>query len=67
MEFDVTVTPDEGPYVGGVFVFAFVVPPTYPHVPPRVTCRTLCYHPNIDLQVGALRNIGNLLSVYIKA
>jgi hypothetical protein len=25
---------------GGVFVFTFVVPPVYPHEPPKVKCKT---------------------------
>ena len=31
---------DEGPYQGGAFLFAFSIPESYPHDPPRVQCFT---------------------------
>lgn len=57
MAFTVTVQPDEGFYQGGKFVFDFKVPEAYPHEPPKVTCTTKVYHPNIDLQGAVCLNI----------
>ncbi|KAL6768652.1 RCE1 [Auxenochlorella protothecoides x Auxenochlorella symbiontica] len=57
MSFDVVLTPDEGMYRGGAFLFTFTVPPTYPHDPPKVKCLTKVYHPNIDLEGNVCLNI----------
>uniref|UniRef100_A0A0D9X7B3 UBC core domain-containing protein n=1 Tax=Leersia perrieri TaxID=77586 RepID=A0A0D9X7B3_9ORYZ len=57
MNFEVTIRPDEGYYVGGRFVFTFQVPPSYPHEPPKVKCKTKVYHPNIDLEGNVCLNI----------
>ncbi|XP_059647710.1 NEDD8-conjugating enzyme Ubc12-like [Cornus florida] len=57
MNFEVTVKPDEGYYTGGTFVFTFQVPPVYPHDPPKVKCKTMTYHPNIDLDGNVCLNI----------
>ncbi|KAL8160384.1 hypothetical protein V2J09_001921 [Rumex salicifolius] len=51
MNFEVTIRPDEGYYLGGTFVFFFTVPSVYPHEPPKV------YHPNIDLEGNVCLNI----------
>ncbi|KAG8087175.1 hypothetical protein GUJ93_ZPchr0010g9210 [Zizania palustris] len=57
MNFEVTIRPDEGYYVGGKFVFTFQVLPAYPHEPPKVKCKTKVYHPNIDLEGNVCLNI----------
>ena len=64
LNFQVMVTPEEGIYKGGKFVFAISVPSMYPHVPPKVKCLQRVsfwctfssyffvfkkiFHPNID-------------------
>jgi len=40
MNFRVTISPDEGFYKGGSFVFSFKVKNLYPHEPPKVHCDT---------------------------
>ncbi|KAK1292250.1 NEDD8-conjugating enzyme Ubc12 [Acorus calamus] len=57
MNFEVTLQPDEGYYLGGSFVFTFQVPPIYPHEAPKVKCKTKVYHPNIDLEGNVCLNI----------
>ncbi|KAL9238189.1 hypothetical protein vseg_012650 [Gypsophila vaccaria] len=57
MNFEVTIRPDEGYYLGGIFVFSFQVPSVYPHEPPKVKCKTKVYHPNIDLEGNVCLNI----------
>uniref|UniRef100_A0A803MQT6 UBC core domain-containing protein n=1 Tax=Chenopodium quinoa TaxID=63459 RepID=A0A803MQT6_CHEQI len=57
MNFEVTIRPDEGYYLGGTFVFTFQVPSVYPHEPPKVKCKTKVYHPNIDLEGNVCLNI----------
>ncbi|CAL5333639.1 unnamed protein product [Camellia sinensis] len=57
MNFEVTIRPDEGYYLGGTFTFSFQVPPVYPHEPPKVKCKTKVYHPNIDLEGNVCLNI----------
>merc|ERR1712113_380032 len=57
MDFEVSIKPEENYYRGGTFVFTFAVPPTYPHDPPKVKCKTICYHPNIDLDGNVCLNI----------
>ncbi|KAG2578394.1 probable NEDD8-conjugating enzyme Ubc12-like [Panicum virgatum] len=57
MNFEATIKPDEGYYVGGKFLFTFQVPPAYPHEPPKVKCKTKVYHPNIDLEGNVCLNI----------
>jgi len=56
-EFDVTLTPSEGFYQGGTFEFHISVPSTYPHEPPKATCKTKIYHPNIDEEGKVCLNI----------
>ena len=57
MNFKITVTPDDGMYKRGVFVFDFKVPKTYPHDPPKVQCETTVFHPNIDMEGHVCLNI----------
>ncbi|PQQ20904.1 NEDD8-conjugating enzyme Ubc12-like [Prunus yedoensis var. nudiflora] len=57
MNFEVTVRPDEGYYLGGTFMFTFQVSPVYPHEAPKVKCKTKVYHPNIDLEGNVCLNI----------
>ncbi|GAB2272856.1 Probable NEDD8-conjugating enzyme Ubc12-like [Dionaea muscipula] len=57
MNFEVTILPDEGYYLGGKFVFSFQVAGVYPHEPPKVKCKTKVYHPNIDLDGNVCLNI----------
>ncbi|GMI83731.1 RUB1 conjugating enzyme 1 [Hibiscus trionum] len=46
MNFEVTIRPDEGFYLGGKFVFTF-----------QVKCKTKMHHPNIDLEGNACLSI----------
>ncbi|XP_055811346.1 NEDD8-conjugating enzyme Ubc12-like [Solanum dulcamara] len=57
MNFEVTIRPDEGYYMGGTFVFSFHISPIYPHEAPKVKCKTKVYHPNIDLEGNVCLNI----------
>ncbi|XP_071823077.1 NEDD8-conjugating enzyme UBE2F-like isoform X1 [Apostichopus japonicus] len=45
--FRLTISPDEGYWKGGKFVFNVIVPDEYNMVPPTVTCSTRLWHPNI--------------------
>lgn len=47
----------QGFYKGGKFVFSFKVSPNYPHDPPKVKCKTMVFHPNIDLEGNVCLNI----------
>ncbi|KAJ6682079.1 NEDD8-CONJUGATING ENZYME UBC12-LIKE-RELATED [Salix koriyanagi] len=40
MNFEVSIRPDEGYYLGGTFLFSFQVSPIYPHEAPKVKCKT---------------------------
>lgn len=57
MNFKVTLSPDEGIYGGGKFVFDVKVPKTYPHDAPKVICETTVFHPNIDMEGHVCLNI----------
>ncbi|KAG9135770.1 hypothetical protein Leryth_002497 [Lithospermum erythrorhizon] len=57
MNFEVTIRPDEGYYMGGTFLFSFQISPIYPHEAPKVKCKTKVYHPNIDLEGNVCLNI----------
>lgn len=47
-KFDVTITPRDGPYQRGKFLFHFNLHKSYPTSPPRIICGKKVYHPNID-------------------
>jgi ubiquitin-conjugating enzyme E2 M len=57
MNFKINVSPDDGMYKKGKFVFDFKVPKTYPHDPPKVQCETTVFHPNIDMEGHVCLNI----------
>lgn len=57
MHFELTITPDEGLYVGGAFVFDIAIGPNYPHDPPKVKGVQRVYHPNLDLDGNVCLNI----------
>lgn len=57
LSFKLIISPDEGFYRSGKFVFSFKVGPNYPHEPPKVKCETPVYHPNIDLEGNVCLNI----------
>jgi len=52
--FTCTLTPAEGPFAHGTFVFDLRVPHTYPYYPPTVRCLTKVFHPNFDFRTGAV-------------
>ena len=56
--FVVNYTPEAGYYAGGVFRFEFDVRdvPDYPEKPPKVTCLTKVWHPNISLDGRVCHN-----------
>ena len=46
----INISPNDGPYKGGSFVFKFDLSDGYPDIsPPSINCLTKVYHPNIDL------------------
>ncbi|CAD6574849.1 MAG: NEDD8-conjugating protein ubc12 [Tremellales sp. Tagirdzhanova-0007] len=60
LNFNLTITPDEGIYKGGDFRFTFAINPNYPHEPPKVRCTQKggqIYHPNLDLEGNVCLNI----------
>jgi len=57
LNFKLIISPDEGFYRDGRFVFNFRVGSNYPHEPPKVKCATQVYHPNIDLDGNVCLNI----------
>lgn len=46
--FELIITPEEGYWQGGRFVFLVEVPEDYNMVPPKVKCMTRLWHPNIN-------------------
>jgi ubiquitin-conjugating enzyme E2 M len=55
--FSTDVTPDSGLWRGATYNFQFIIPDNYPYQPPKVTCQTKIYHPNIDLQGNVCLNL----------
>ncbi|UJR29945.1 hypothetical protein I4U23_017492 [Adineta vaga] len=53
----VTISPDDGFYKGGRFIFSIVISDDYPCTPPKVKCTQTIYHPNIDLKGNVCLNI----------
>jgi len=49
-----TITPVEGPFAHGTFVFMIQVPHTYPFSPPSVKCLNRVFHPNFDFRTGSV-------------
>jgi len=56
-KFRITITPDIGYWKGGSFVFLFDIPPEYNFKPPKVSCVTRIYHPNIDTEGHVCLNV----------
>ncbi|CAF2150729.1 unnamed protein product [Rotaria magnacalcarata] len=52
--FHIEITPRDGPYANGSFIFRIEVCPDgdYPDSQPTVSCLTRIYHPNIDTTYG---------------
>ncbi|KAL1918903.1 uncharacterized protein VTP21DRAFT_2284 [Calcarisporiella thermophila] len=57
LNFNLSITPDESFYKGGIFRFTFSINNNYPHDPPKVRCVQKIYHPNIDLEGNVCLNI----------
>lgn len=55
--FRLSIVPDQGYWRGASFTFQFVIPDNYPYKPPKVTCITKIYHPNIDTQGNVCLNL----------
>lgn len=57
MNFKVFINPQEGRYKDAIFEFTVQVGKNYPIEPPKVLCKTLVFHPNIDWQGNVCLNI----------
>ena len=56
--FNVIITPDNGYWKGGSFLFSFEIGSDYPMSPPSVSCRSgPIYHPNIDTRGNICLNL----------
>ena len=60
MNFNVTINltgEKESLWHRGIYQFKLAVPFNYPHEPPKATCLTKIYHPNIDREGAVCLNI----------
>ena len=57
MNFQIKISPFDGYYRDGTFVFDCKVPNTYPHEAPKILCTTQIFHPNIDMEGHVCLNI----------
>ncbi|PFH36112.1 RUB1 conjugating enzyme [Besnoitia besnoiti] len=57
LDMQLKISPDDGYWKGGKFLFVISVPPNYPHDPPKVKCVDRIFHPNIDQQGNVCLNI----------
>eukprot|EP00794_Sanderia_malayensis_P016616 gene16616-18306_t len=48
VKFIIEIKPNDGLYQAGKFDFLFKVNHHYPRLPPKITCLTPVFHPNID-------------------
>ncbi|CAF1186860.1 unnamed protein product [Rotaria sp. Silwood1] len=55
--FTVTISPDDGFYKGGRFIFSILISPDYPYEPPKIKCTQTIYHPNINPNGNVCLNI----------
>uniref|UniRef100_A0A2K6DD69 UBC core domain-containing protein n=1 Tax=Macaca nemestrina TaxID=9545 RepID=A0A2K6DD69_MACNE len=63
--FQLTVTPDEGYYMGGKFQFETEVPDAYNMVPPKVKYLTKIWHPSITETGEICLTFGELTWAFI--
>ncbi|KAG5236851.1 NEDD8-conjugating enzyme Ubc [Salix suchowensis] len=65
MNFEVTIRPDEGYYLGGTFVFSFQISSIYPHEAPKVKCKTkLQVTTNVMLEIWGTSLQAQMLHVF---
>jgi ubiquitin-conjugating enzyme E2 M len=57
MHYILSIKPNDGLYKGAEFKFNVTLLHSYPYDPPKVTCETLVYHPNIDFEGHVCLNI----------
>ncbi|ODQ77708.1 hypothetical protein BABINDRAFT_10035 [Babjeviella inositovora NRRL Y-12698] len=57
MNFQLVISPCEGPYYGGKFPFSIAIDDNYPIEPPKIKCGVKIYHPNIDYEGNVCLNI----------
>ncbi|KAI0029719.1 ubiquitin-conjugating enzyme/RWD-like protein [Vararia minispora EC-137] len=46
--------PDGTIYAGLTFKISIHFPPNYPYVPPKINFESPCFHPNVDINSGAI-------------
>ncbi|CAF0760573.1 unnamed protein product [Adineta steineri] len=56
-QFTIIISPDDGFYKNGRFIFSIDIPSDYPNKPPKVKCTQTIYHPNINLEGNVCLNI----------
>jgi len=57
MHFYLFITPNEGLWDAATYQFEITIPNDYPYKPPKVLCKTMIYHPNIDWEGHVCLNI----------